>query len=61
VWQYGAIFIFLENTSQGLPTYAAKRVKNIKYNYTGCGVVGTADAATFELIKLATLQLYSRY
>ena len=40
---------------------AAKRLSNLKYNYTGCGLVGTADAATFELIKLATLQLYIQY
>ena len=40
---------------------AAKRVKNLKYNYTDDGVVDTADAATFELIKHATLQLYSQY
>ena len=40
---------------------AAKKVKNLKYNYTDDGVVDTADAATFELIKHATLQLYSQY
>jgi hypothetical protein len=40
---------------------AAKRVSNLQYKYTGCGVVGRADAATFEPIKLATLQLYSQY
>ena len=40
---------------------AATRAKNLKYNYTDGGVVGRADAATFELIKHATLQLYSQY
>jgi hypothetical protein len=40
---------------------AATRAKNLKYNYTDGGVVGRADATTFELIKHATLQLYSQY
>ena len=40
---------------------AAKRVTNIKYNNTACRVVGRADAATFELIKLVTVQLYSQW
>jgi hypothetical protein len=40
---------------------AAKRANNLKYNYTDGGVVGTAGTATFELIKHATLQLYSQY
>lgn len=28
---------------------AAKRVKNLKYKYTGGGIVAEADAATYEL------------
>ena len=36
---------------------AAKRVNNLKYNSTDGGVLGTADTATFKLIKHATLQL----
>jgi len=39
---------------------AAKRVNNLKYWYTDGGVVGTAGAATLELIKHATLKLYSQ-
>ena len=40
---------------------AAKGANNLKYNYTDGGVVGTANTATFEVIKHATLQLYSQY
>ena len=44
----------------GLKAIDSKKSKNLKYSYTGCGVVGTTDAATFKLIKLVTLQLYSQ-
>ena len=40
---------------------AAKRAQNIEYKYTEGGIVVTADAATFELIKLATNEYYSKF
>ena len=40
---------------------AAKRVKNLKYEYTGGGIVAEADAATYELLKIAAIQYYKSY
>lgn len=39
---------------------AAKREVNLEYTYTNGGIVIKADAATFELIKMATLEYYGQ-
>ena len=40
---------------------ATRRSENLSFCYTDGGIVITADAATFELIKLASLEYYSQY
>ena len=40
---------------------AAHRVRQLEYESTGGGMVGVADAATFELLKEAALKFYSNY
>ena len=40
---------------------AAKRVVNLSYEFTNGGIVIEADAATFELIKIATNNYYAGY
>ena len=40
---------------------AAQRVRHLEYEATGGGLVGVADAATFELLKEAALKFYSNY
>ena len=40
---------------------AAQRVRHLEYESTGEGLVGVADAATFELLKEAAFKFYSNY
>ena len=40
---------------------AAKRVKSVNYEFTSGGIVCEADAATYELFKMAALHLYTSY
>ena len=40
---------------------AAQRVRHLEYEATGGGMVGVADAATFELLKEAAFKFYSNY
>jgi len=40
---------------------AAKRVKNLSYEYTHGGIVATADCTTYELIKISAIHFYEQY
>ena len=39
---------------------ATKRNLNVEYKYTNGGIVLTADAVTFELLRLATLNYFEK-
>jgi hypothetical protein len=40
---------------------ATKRNLNVEYKYTNGGIVLTADAVTFELLRLATLNYFENF
>ena len=40
---------------------ADEDAKNLSYEYTHGGIVATADAATYELIKISAIRFYEQY